>query len=210
MNRRTDKRTPTLTVRRNGFTLIEVALAMAVVVIGVLALFSLISAGLDASNRAIADTHSATFANDVFGGLRSISLEMAESGVTGRWENFWIKFQDGDTNLVVAAPDAWYSMVAYVGSGRKRRKINLPLSVFGDGEIHTNIFKDIPFHDSKLTNVVNIALRYKCDVNFLYPSTVLWSNRAEVTLTVWDGEFGSKNLKDAMIYYSEFDNPGDL
>jgi len=31
-----------------------------------------------------------------------------------------------------------------------------------------------------------------------------------VTLKVWEGEFGSSAEEDALIFYSEFDNPGDL
>jgi len=201
-------------VSKAGFTLMEVAIAVAVVVVGVMSLFALISGGLDSSARAIADTHSAMFANDVFGSLRAVSLDIAEEGTVGAWERFWDDFRGGDTNVSVAAPPAWFGTV---DTSQRPQRI-IPLSVQGDPvgstEIHGIVYRNRPFHDSELTNIVNIALRYRCEVDSLYPligvSQVLWTNRTMVTLKVWEGEFGSDEEEDALVFYSEFDNPGDL
>lgn len=204
--------------QKAGFTLMEVAIAVAVVVVGVMSLFALISGGLNSSAKAIADTHAAMFANDVFSGLRAKSLDISEEGVAGAWEQFWDDFQNSVTNISVAAPDAWYGQT-FTTLVRPIRTINIPLSVFGDPEgspnIHPIVYRNVPFHDSNRTNIVNISLRYRCEVDSLYPlaagaGQVLWTNRTMVTLKVWEGEFGSADEADALVYYTEFDNPGDL
>jgi prepilin-type N-terminal cleavage/methylation domain-containing protein len=49
-----------------GFTLIEVALSIAVLALGVLALYTLLSTALDTSAKAKADSQAAMFADGVF------------------------------------------------------------------------------------------------------------------------------------------------
>jgi len=199
---------------REGFTLMEVAIAVAVVVIGVLALFALIGTGLDMSAKAIADTHAGMFANNVFGSLRSVSLEVSETGKPGRWEEFWQDFQSGDTNISVAAPNAFVGNTVTIHNPPARPvTISGPLSVYGNDTLYPLVYQNIPYHDADTTNIVNIALRYKCKVESLFPlvgGSVLWTNRTMVTLKVWEGEFGSTDEDKALVFYSEFDNPGDL
>jgi len=150
---------------RAGFTLMEVAIAVAVVVIGVMSLFALISGGLNSSAKAIADTRAAMFANDVFSGLRARSLDISEEGVTNAWEQFWYDFQNSVTNITVAAPPAWFGGTATIGSGRGAQTINVPLSVWGDpvgsANVRPIVYRNVPFHDSNRTNIVNTALRYR-------------------------------------------------
>ncbi|MDE0839568.1 MAG: prepilin-type N-terminal cleavage/methylation domain-containing protein [Kiritimatiellae bacterium] len=198
---------PTQTQRCAGFTLMEVALSIAVVAIGIMALFALMSSGLESSAEALADTQSAIFADNVFGGLRAISTDLARSGV-GNWEFFWNDFQTGQTNLLVAMPQIW-----------EKVKIN-PLKlgtpqVLGDDIQHTLKYINIPIHSQTTSEVMNHVLRYQLKVESrragLFTDILNWDvNIAEVTLKVWGGEFGSWQDEDAIIFYTEIDNPGDL
>ena len=99
-----------------GFTLVELAIAVAVVFTGVLALFALITAGLESSAKAVADTQGALFADDVFNRLGAENQKAAEAGVvppnnpnsgTVMWRKFWTDFATRATNITVAAWPVW-------------------------------------------------------------------------------------------------------
>ena len=198
---------------RSGFTLMEVTLAIAVVAVGVMALFALMSGGLDFSAEAVEDTNSATFANNVFHSLQSKSSMEAANDVTG-WDAFWYRFKHRQTNVTVAAPMLWNRVRPLPGLGLPFRQV--PLSIHGDGDRYSLKYINQSLHDSGTTNIVNHVIRYVIDVEFrddiVYPSSLPpnMTNVAEVTLKVWADEFGSTNDSDAIIYYTEIDNPGDL
>lgn len=185
--------------QEDGFTLIEIALAIVVVAIGVLAVFSLLSAGLDASNKAIGDTQAAIFADNVFNALRAESLKAASDydpfvPVNG-WNTFWQNFVNGSTNISVVAGLAW-------------TPANLSVTAVSGGG--TLVFLNKSLRGSTITDVQNYALRYELTVQ---PSlggwgAALWENTAKVTLKVWNGQYGSTN--NPLVFYSEFYNPGAL
>ena len=192
-----------------GFTLMEVALSIAVVAVGVMALFALMSSGLESSAAALADTQSAIFADNVFGGLRAISTDQARSGV-GNWEFFWHDFQTGQTNLVVAMPQIWEKVTDPTNPFRM-----VPPQVLGNDVQYTLKYQNIPIHAQTTSEVMNHVLRYQLKVESrrvgLFTDAANWDvNVAEVTLKVWGGEFGSWADEDAIIFYTEIDNPGDL
>lgn len=54
-----------------GFSLVEVALALMVVGVGMVAVFSVLPVGLDANKKAIDDAQTAMFAEEVFNGFRA-------------------------------------------------------------------------------------------------------------------------------------------
>ena len=54
-----------------GFTLVEVALALLVIGVGIVGVFGLFPAGLEASRRTVNETQAAIFAEEVFGGFRA-------------------------------------------------------------------------------------------------------------------------------------------
>ena len=56
---------------RAGFSLVEVALALMVVGVGMVAVFSVLPVGLDANKKAIDDAQTAMFAEEVFNGFRA-------------------------------------------------------------------------------------------------------------------------------------------
>ena len=190
--------------KRDGFTLMEVALAVVVVGVGVLAVFALISSGLDSSARAVAETQSAIFADDVFNGLRSASLSAAE-GEPGEWEAWWVDFKDGAEFIKVAAAQMWDD-----SSGSEN------IQVMAGG--HTNVFENLPFHSAGVDKIVNHALHYSMDVELntveVSPVDGAWTetvtNRVLVALKVWEGQFGSGTDAQALLFYSEFNNPAGL
>ena len=179
--------------RRNntGFTLVEIALALLVLGIGILSVVALFSSGLDANSKATEETQAALFADNVLNGLRSQSLRAAESNT---WESFWNRFMDGSTNISSAAPGAWKT----------------PPVVVGDGNLYTNIYATYAFHADTNTSIVHHALRYKLDVELHTPASTWTTNRANVTLFVWPGEYGATALKDGSVFYSEFNRFGEL
>ena len=62
--------------RRAGFSLVEVALAIMVIAVGLLSVFGLFPHGMESSRRALDETRAAAFAEQTFNSLRVI----AESG----------------------------------------------------------------------------------------------------------------------------------
>jgi len=212
----------------NGFTLMEVALAVSVVVIGLMALFALVSSGLDSSTLAVKDTHAAIFADNVYNGIRAASQARAEKGYdrnTGdvHWRVFWREFAHGETSITVAASQVWdpqspsFEILAsqWKPGPRGQPPTYEPL-------IRTNRFDNKPQHDITRSGdpLVNHAVRYRLEIrpgDFIDPNKqstwIKWDRGLEntnlsVTLLVWPGEFGSTN--DPIVFYSEFDNPGDL
>lgn len=218
-----------------AFTLVELAIAVAVVFTGVLALFSLITSGLDSSARAVADTQAALFADDVFNGLSAANLEAAEAGVspapevasggggTLYWRKFWHDFGHQATNLPLSANVIWQQMT--IPSARPpTAPIMVRAGTPGNAEIYSVRYATKALHIGGVTNILNHALRYRLVVDLgasgnpsgsgWYTFTgatrtqVLANTNVLVTLYVWDGEFGGTN--DPLVFYTEYDNPGDL
>ena len=63
----------TSVTQKNGFSLIEVTLAILVVGLGLIALMALFPSGLDANKQAINDTRMALFAEDILNGFVAIA-----------------------------------------------------------------------------------------------------------------------------------------
>jgi type IV pilus modification protein PilV len=203
-----------------GFTLIEVALAVLIVGIGILAVAALFSTGLNSSAKAVADTQASMFAENVFNGLRARSLLMAErqTATNKTWNAFWTNFIGKTTGVTIAAvaPD-W-------GVWTNATTIRV-------GGPYTQVFMNIPKHPpvvgAAVTGIVNHALRYsisawmtnvvssnfvsaRVNTNCTWWSALVSNSTVGVSLYVWDGQFGNTNLGDALMFYSEFANQGDL
>lgn len=88
-------------LKKLGFSLIEVALALLVVSIGLVATIGMLPGGLDNSKRAGDDTQAALFADYVLNSLRALT-SVTNSQVT-RWRDV------GGTSpkIPIAAPDMW-------------------------------------------------------------------------------------------------------
>jgi len=214
-----------------GFTLVEVALAMLVVAIGVLAVFSLLSSGMKASARALADTHAAMFADNVFSGLRARALVAGdERKWTGFWKDEWpdyTGFLDGHTNITIAASDGNWN-IAPAGANMWTNSQQLAIRA---GVLYTQVFANAPSHDSTVTGLENHAFRYRITgyvtnvtgnnkVTIKKPGdwsqTITWDSvpititTAHVTLRIWDGKFGTTNENEALVFYSAFTDHGDM
>jgi Tfp pilus assembly protein PilV len=122
-----------------GLVLVEVAMAIFVFAVGVLALVVLLNSSAERAGRAHADTRRALFAQSVFQGLRAVSFAAREQG---RWTNFWFDFSDGYTNIAVSAPGAWSTNLSIAGYG-----------------LQTNVFR------ASSQFLFSHALRYRLDVD---------------------------------------------
>ncbi len=203
----------TLAGKENGFTLIEVVLAVLIIGIGVLSVFTLISGGLTSNARAIGDTQAALFADSVFGVLHAQSVQMSEiqqqenseqylldpidPPFSHEWGVWWNDFKNGGEPLFVAADAIWQ------GGGSMEIKSGSPAPIV------TLAFTNRPFHSPGVTDIMDHTLRYQLTVEMAAPPTS-WSNRVMVTLDVWEGAFGSSDPSDGLRFYSEFDTEGDL
>ena len=187
-----------------GFTLIEVALAIVVVGIGVLTVFGLISSGLDASRKAVADTEAALFAGAIMNAMRSEALlaaDLSDPFTDNRWDKYWKDLRDGKTNVVVASFSAWGK------SGDPALSIGFCSS---DADVRKLSFVNRLFHDSSVTGLKNYELRYNLRMKeIVTPEDPVVTNRA-VTLKIWDGLYGSATVDQALIFYSKFSNPGNM
>lgn len=112
--------------RSGGFSLVEVSLALLVVGLGLLAVFSLFPAGLTMNKRSIDETQCAMFANDVFDAYRAAfdadptlwpfmgGPNYADDyGLGATAGSLWWKYGEGVTVKVVAA-SAPFEKVVYV------------------------------------------------------------------------------------------------
>jgi len=181
----------------HGFTLIEVAIAVLVAAMGVLAVFALLGSALGAGSRAVADTHSGFFAKDVFSGLRAHSEVAAESG-SANWNDYWDDFGDGLSPMSVSSRYAWQDPNSMVIQSSQ------------SGEVYTQVFRNASFRGSSVTNVEDHILLYRLTVGKhapTYTPAPSWTNRT-VTLEVWEGSGGISG--DPIVYYSEFLDPGDM
>jgi len=188
------------TPRRTGFTLIEIALAIAVVGIGVLAAFALITTGLDSSARASEETQAAFFADATFNTLRAYSTQEARSG-TNNFGVFWNEFAAGASTrkLPVAFPRVW-----------KKNIVGRTFMNFTGGSLQTNIFENLALKDgTTVTGIKNTTLRYQFDVT---PATASEQTPRSVTLYVWPGKGNDSATAttNAFVFYSEFAYAGNL
>jgi type IV pilus modification protein PilV len=182
--------------RRNnqGFTLIEVALSIVVVAIGIMAVFSLIGSGLESNRKAISESQAAIFANDVFNSLRSDTQQTNYMSNPTNWIGHWTDLKNKTTNITVAASTNWLGQY----------------NVYADGTVYSMVFTNAPVHGgTALTNIVNGGLQYRLNVDG--PTSYGGSSeRVSVRLYVWDGIYAQADLNKALVFYSEFNNPGEL
>lgn len=82
-------------VKQDGFTLIEIALALLVASIGLMGILGLFPAGLQMSKSAVDETQAALFAETVLNGVRA-------QAATSRWD----RIRNG-IDLPAPTPDVW-------------------------------------------------------------------------------------------------------
>ena len=91
-------------MRKSGFTLVEVALALLVVGVGIVAIFGLFPAGMEAGRRTVNETQAALFAEEVFAAYRSLAsvTNLATAA---------------NAQVPVAAPEQWSSPPLIIPDG---------------------------------------------------------------------------------------------
>jgi uncharacterized protein (TIGR02598 family) len=165
--------------RREGFTLIEVALALLVISIGLLALFGLFPIGLDANRAALDETRAALFADEVLNGVRAqASLQ--------RWDDI-----AANIRLPPPSPDVWFN------------PSNLVVEVTGGD---TNTFRTLVY-EKRGTREINgqpqiyrdFGIRYRLEIENID------EYRKAVRLKVRPGEFGTT---DTFNFYTELYRSG--
>jgi type II secretory pathway pseudopilin PulG len=181
-----------------GFVMLELALSVLVIAIGVLALFGLFRLSTDTVEQTQADTRAALFAQEVMSGLRAESERRLSSCSTSEtWEAFWDDMTNG------------YGIPVACGG---------PVGVWADpslavvaGEYTTNSYTNVAVHAGIITNIVSHSLRYRLDITATNTTPLpYWTNRILATLYVWDGLYGSTSNSDAVIFYSEFGRIGEV
>jgi hypothetical protein len=175
--------------KTGAFVLLELALALVVLTLGVMSMVALLASGFRANARARSDSRRAVFAENVFHGLRAESVHATE---TGQWETFWGALVGGSTGLTVAAADVWVN----------------PSPILAGG-LRTNLFQRYALHTGTAGSDIEYAVRYRLDVDFHRPDNT-WTSRANVTLHVWAGGAGSVEDDEALVFYSEYANEGGL
>jgi prepilin-type N-terminal cleavage/methylation domain-containing protein len=71
--------------KSHGFSLMEVNIAIALISVGLLAIFSLFPLGLRESNLSVSDNHEAMFANHVLSCMEANAMQISN---WGNWSNF--------------------------------------------------------------------------------------------------------------------------
>jgi len=167
-------------IRKSGFSLVEVCLAIAVVGIGLLGVFSLFPAGLTMNKKNTDATVSTMFAEDIFNGFHAVIDSYPEKWLASvsDWKN------DTDLKFGPTAIDIW----------NPETQDNAVLDLSGS-------IKTLKYENAK--DIADIALRYK--INFYETEDDLVRH---ARLVVWNGEFGSSDEKDAYIYVTTFYNFG--
>ena len=203
-----------------GFTLVEVALAIVVVAIGMMAAFSLIGTGMRSSSRAVGETRAAIFADDVFNALRSKSVLALDEGA-GEWERFWEDFSSYAIKVDVAGGPLWQYDVTVPPPwppGLPTVTNYLQVAASRPDIIRTIVFTNYSIRTGSMTEHVNHALRYQL---FPQPNVITvspigsawtnsWTSSYTVVLNVWEGEFGEASISNAMTFSTEFPNSGGL
>jgi prepilin-type N-terminal cleavage/methylation domain-containing protein len=182
--------------RRGGFTLVEIALALMIFSMGVLAVFLLFGRALDRESDALRYTRMALFGDSVMEALQAQSEYLTETASSNEWSLFWDDLADGQTQVVCAAAFSngiWGSEMSVVG-----------------GDVQTNHYYALPLHSdpASTTGLLSHTIRYRMTVKWIPTSTNTDNDFAWVTLKVWEGAYGGVTNDAGMVFNSAFVNRG--
>ena len=131
---------------RGGFTLVEVALALLVISVGIVVVVGLFPAGLQTNKAAIDDTRMAMFAEEVLNGVRAVAGEAP-----------WTYLDNSSFRLPAPAPDLWDPGILS----------DLEI-VPGEVRVNKYVFSSAIYGDADLTAY---AMRYRLDFEDIDPMT---------------------------------------
>jgi prepilin-type N-terminal cleavage/methylation domain-containing protein len=165
--------------RKAGFTLIEIALSLLVVSVGLLALFGLFPVGLASNKTALDETKAAFFAEEVLNGVRAQASSLPWNAVAA------------NVRLPPPSPDVWHDPQ------------NLRVEVTGGGpeNFETLVYEKLGTRtiDGRRERYRDFGIRYRLEIEDIDPY------RKAVRLKVRPGEFGTTNT---YIFYTELYNSG--
>ncbi len=161
-----------------GFSLVETALALLIIAVGLLGVISLFVVGLDLNNKSIRDTHRALFAEYVMNGFRALA-EVTD----------WDKVKEGNPDFKLTPP------TYYTGSGggmwadqQDKAMQVVPGDTAGAGI-------QLTFRPLEDPDIEEMTYRYEVRIQDIS------DNRKSILLTTWDGY--SKIKRDVTTTYME-------
>lgn len=114
-----------------GFSLIEVNLAILLIAVGLLALFSLFPLGLKEGERGLADTQEAMFADTVLSAMEGNALSMTNWADWKDLVRFRAEVKKGITVVGISADDVLQENVIF--PEESRYKLRYKLKIEGNG-----------------------------------------------------------------------------
>lgn len=164
--------------KKNGFTLVEIALSILVLSVGLLSIFSLFPAGLKLNKEAIDETQAALFAEEVLNGVRAQAISEPWSSIQTAIElppvarDMW---EDPDDLIIhVTSGTTGYETLRYMAKGPR------PM---GKGKAY-----------------LDYGIRYRLEI------VNIDERRKSVILKVRPGEFGPD--EPTYVFYTELYNHG--
>lgn len=183
--------------RRAAFSLVEVTLALMVVSMGLLAILSMFSAGLDQSSRSRDTSLASLFAEELFSSLHA-ETNWPVIGGTYNWP--------------------WIEEAEWAGTDSKGqpvdKQIYIETNLAETNTLHTNVYvvgnaPDVFEHHILRYRLVvpdNIALTNYCYLPDPAADMLLVTNLLKcAVLETWPGRFGSQ-AQQKEVFYTEFFN----
>lgn len=165
--------------RRNGFTLIEISLALLVISIGVLGAFALFPHGLAEGQMASFETQAGLVGEFIFRSYRAMA-------VTQSWNSI-------NSSLRVRLP----GHEAGVWTGPSTTSEIVP-----DGTVRELVFSaNIPAATGGTGEAIDHAMRYRLTIEDRVPGRL-----KRLTLYLWPGRYGSTSPDLARVYITELYN----
>ncbi|MCX7819020.1 MAG: prepilin-type N-terminal cleavage/methylation domain-containing protein [Kiritimatiellae bacterium] len=164
---------------RQGFTLIEIALALLVISIGVLGAFSLFPHGLAEAQMASFETQAGLIGEMIFRSYRALA-------VTQSWNSI-------NSSLRVRVP----GVEPGIWSGS-----STTAEIFPDGAVRELVMAaNIPAATGGTGETIDHAMRYRLIIEDRVPQRL-----KRFTLYLWPGRYGSTDPSLARIYVTEIYN----
>lgn len=155
--------------RQSGFSLVEVAMALLVVSVGILGAFGLFPGGLEAGKASLDETRAIFFAEETFNGFRALATEVSWAGL--------------DTSIPATLGDRlWDEADDLAPRVTSTVRLNKYVSYGDKSPPPTGHFVVNPDFDDGITEY---AVRYVLEAEDLT------GKRLALRLWVWPGEFGN-------------------
>jgi hypothetical protein len=168
---------------RAGFSLVEIALAILVLAVGMLSVFALFPSGMTAAKGVIDDARIVAFKNEVFGTIRDFSQDPRVP-----WNSINDRTLYGDT---APAPAIWETIATDSGISADN------IVDVGPG-VHYRIYKG---KDGRMTYGLRYQIEFRESAKYAALSVASRRGR-EVILWVWPGLFGPTTTNAAQVFFT--------